>query len=71
MPVTPNVHLLKPLGAGGMGAVWLADHTVLKRQVVVKFMLGGMETNVAAAKRFQREAEAAAQVKSPHVVTMH
>ena len=71
MPVTPNVHLLQPLGAGGMGAVWLANHTVLKRHVVVKFMLGGMEANAAARKRFTREAEAAAQVKSPHVVTMH
>lgn len=70
MPVTPNVQLLKPLGAGGMGAVWLADHTALKTRVVVKFMLGGLDANVAAVKRFKREAEAAAQVKSPHVVQM-
>lgn len=38
--VTPNVRLLSPLGTGGMGAVWLADHAGLKTKVVVKFMLG-------------------------------
>ncbi len=70
MPVTTNVQLIKPLGAGGMGAVWLADHTALKTRVVVKFMLGGLDANVSAVKRFKREAEAAAQVKSPHVVQM-
>jgi eukaryotic-like serine/threonine-protein kinase len=68
MEVTPSVRLLSPLGAGGMGAVWLADHTALNTRVVVKFMLGGLDSSVSARARFKREAEAASQVKSPHVV---
>src|SRR3954471_22050435 len=70
MPVTASVRLLQPLRAGGMGAVWLADHTGLKTRVVVKFMLGGMDSSTGARLRFSREAAAAAAVKSPHVVQM-
>jgi serine/threonine-protein kinase len=71
MQVTPSVRLVEPLGAGGMGAVWLADHTSLKTRVVVKFMLGELGSSASARLRFSREAAAAAQVKSPHVVHMH
>src|SRR6186713_19139 len=53
-----------------MGAVWLADHHGLKTQVVVKFMLVGLDSSDSARTRFSREAAAAAQVKSPHVVQM-
>jgi eukaryotic-like serine/threonine-protein kinase len=68
--VTPNVRLVSPLGSGGMGAVWLADHTGLKTRVVVKFMHAGVDSTPSARARFSREASAAAQVKSPHVVQM-
>ena len=68
--VTPNVRLLRPLGAGGMGAVWVAEHLSLKTDVVVKFMLHGAENSQSARARFSREAAAAALVKSPHVVQM-
>jgi eukaryotic-like serine/threonine-protein kinase len=50
-----------------MGEVWIADHLALRTQVVVKF-LGQDADNPATIARFQREAAAAAQVKSPHVV---
>jgi serine/threonine-protein kinase len=66
--VTPNVRLVRPLGAGGMGAVWVAEHLALKTQVVVKFMAAELAANEEAIARFSREAAAAAQVKSPHVV---
>ena len=68
MEVTPSVRLVSPIGAGGMGAVWLADHTALNTRVVVKFMLGGLDSSTSARARFKREAEAASQVKIPHVV---
>ncbi len=68
--ITKGVSLLKPLTSGGMGAVWLADHLGLKTQVVVKFMLGSLDKSDSARTRFSREAAAAAQVKSPHVVQM-
>lgn len=51
-----------------MGAVWVADHLALRTQVVVKFILGELASNPDALSRFEREAAAASQVKSPHVV---
>ncbi len=68
MMVTPSVRLVRPLGEGGMGSVWVADHTALRTQVVVKFIAAGLKSSKEATERFSREAAAAAQVKSPHVV---
>jgi hypothetical protein len=68
MMVSTNVRLLRPLGEGGMGAVWVADHLSLRTQVVVKFMAGDLAMSPEATARFSREAAAASQVKSPHVV---
>jgi len=70
MMVTSNVRLVRPLGAGGMGSVWVADHLSLRTTVVVKFMAREMAGNSEATARFSREAAAASQVKSPHVVQM-
>jgi serine/threonine protein kinase len=68
MMVTTSVKLVRPLGEGGMGSVWVADHLALRTQVVVKFIASGLKGNREAVERFSREAAAAAQVKSPHVV---
>ena len=68
--ITKGVSLVSPLSSGGMGAVWLADHQGLKTRVVVKFMLEDLGASEGARSRFSREAAAAAQVKSPHVVQM-
>ncbi|MDB4938152.1 MAG: Serine/threonine protein kinase PrkC, regulator of stationary phase [Labilithrix sp.] len=68
MMVTPSVKLVRPLGEGGMGAVWVAEHLALHTQVVVKFIASGLTGSKEAQDRFSREAAAASQVKSPHVV---
>ena len=68
--VTPTIRLVRCLGAGGMGSVWIADHLALHTQVVVKFMAAQLVSSAEAVERFAREAGAAAQVKSPHVVQM-
>jgi serine/threonine-protein kinase len=68
--VTANVRLLRPLGAGGMGRVWLAQHEGLHSEVVVKFLSEALEGDAEAMERFSREAAAASRVKSPHVVQM-
>jgi serine/threonine-protein kinase len=68
MMVTPSVKLVRPLGEGGMGAVWVADHAALGTQVVVKFISSDLKESQEAHERFSREAKAASQVKSPHVV---
>ena len=68
--VNSSVRLVRPLGAGGMGSVWVADHLALNTQVVVKFIATELSRNADAVSRFKREAAAASQVKSPHVVQM-
>ncbi len=66
--VTPNIRLLRRLDAGGMGSVWIAEHAALRTEVVVKFIAVELAASPEAVERFSREAAAAAQVKSPHVV---
>ena len=68
--VTSAIRLVRCLGQGGMGSVWIADHLALRTQVVVKFMAAELGASAEAVERFSREAAAAAQVKSPHVVQM-
>jgi serine/threonine-protein kinase len=53
-----------------MGSVWVAEHVSLRTQVVVKFMSKELASSTEAVARFSREAAAASQVKSPHVVQM-
>jgi serine/threonine-protein kinase len=66
--IANSIKLVRPLGEGGMGAVWLADHQALETQVVVKFMHQALGADPASRERFSREAVAASKVKSPHVV---
>lgn len=68
--VTPNLRLVSPLGKGGMGHVWVAEHLGLRTNVVVKFMAGHLTGDPVMVERFGREAAAASRVKSPHVVQM-
>ena len=68
--VTPAVRLLRPLRRGGMGSVWVAEHTGLHTDVAVKFLSAELASDETSVGRFAREAAAASQVKSPHVVQM-
>jgi serine/threonine-protein kinase len=68
--VTPSIRLVRKLGAGGMGSVWIAEHLTLHTQVVVKFLAGSLVHDEVSRARFSREAASASQVKSPHVVQM-
>ena len=62
--------VLKKLGQGGMGAVYLGYDGALERKVALKMMLPQYAANVAARERFLREARSAAKVQSDHVVTI-
>ena len=53
-----------------MGSVWVAEHLSLRTHVVVKFMAEDLAESPRPSARFSREAAAASQVKSPHVVQM-
>ena len=55
------------LGAGGMGAVFLANHEQLRRHVAIKFLLSEAMSNPDAFARFEREAHAAAALQSDNV----
>ncbi|NUQ79363.1 MAG: protein kinase, partial [Polyangiaceae bacterium] len=66
--ISKHVQLVRMLGRGGMGSVWIADHLALKTQVAVKFMSSALATDPNMLTRFEREATSAAQIKSPHVV---
>ena len=59
------------IGRGGMGEVFLAEDTVLGREVAVKHILAGEEDSVVATQRLLREARSAARIHHPHVVTVH
>ena len=65
--ITGNLRLVRQLGQGGMGSVWIADHLALGTQVAVKFMSRTFAEHPQFIERFRREASAAAQLKNPHV----
>ncbi len=56
------------LGRGGMGSVWRAEHVQLKSPVAVKLLDPTIANNEQVLGRFLREAQAAAALRSPHVV---
>lgn len=72
MPRTIGGHrVIRLLGSGGMGRVWLAHDDRLDRDVAIKVMLPGKAVDPAARERFLRESRAAARVDHPNVVTIH
>lgn len=60
--------LLEPLGRGGMGVVFRADHRHLRRQVAVKVMSATDKDNPGMATRFSMEARAIARLQHPNIV---
>lgn len=66
--IAGKYRLDRPLAQGGMGAVWTAFDTALEVPVAVKFMAPALARLPDLVGRFEREAKAAAQLRSPHVV---
>jgi len=60
--------LVSLIGRGGMGSVWKAEHLGLRAPVAVKLIDQSIEMLPEALTRFHREAQAAASLRSPHVV---
>ncbi len=58
------------LGRGAMGSVWLARHLTLDVDVAVKFIDGAFRNEIGHRGRFVLEAQSAARIQSPHVVSV-
>jgi serine/threonine protein kinase len=68
MVVADRFRLVRMIGRGGMGSVWQAMHLGLDTPCAVKFIEGELANVAEAHARFEREAKAAAQLRSPNVV---
>jgi hypothetical protein len=67
----PRYRILGPLGAGGMGAVFKAEHLIMQRIVALKVINRSLVANPAMVDRFRREAQAAARLGHPNIVHAH
>ena len=65
----PKYRVVRRLGSGGMGTVWLAEHLVMHRQVAVKVIRPDLLARPGATNRFLREVRAAAKLHHPNIVT--
>jgi serine/threonine-protein kinase len=64
-------HIIRQLGAGGMGVVWLAEDTRLNRKVALKTVKSADADTTEGRQRLMREARAAAALNHPHIATVH
>ncbi len=67
--VSGRYRIRELLGEGGMGAVYLAEHTLMRKRVALKLLHADMSRDPEVLARFKREAEAAAHVEHPNVAT--
>src|SRR5262245_59839688 len=63
--------VLKVLGKGGMGTVFMAEDTRLHRIVALKVMLPSIAKKPIARDRFIREAQATAKIEHDHIITIY
>ncbi len=63
--------IIRQIGKGGMGLVYLAEDTILKRPVALKIVGKSNSDNSDAIERFRREAQAAARLSHPSVVQIY
>src|ERR671914_397902 len=63
--------LVRPIGSGGMGEVWLATEVHLRRKVALKLLPTDLTRDSRRVARFEQEARAASALNHPNVCTIH
>ena len=67
--ISDRYRIERLLGEGGMGAVYQAEHTLMRKRMAIKVLHPEMTRLPEVVARFEREAMAAAHIDHPHVVT--
>jgi len=66
-----NYRIIEKIGSGGMGDVYVAHDTKLDRKVALKFLSSDLCRDEECRIRFKREAQAAAKLSHPNIITIH
>lgn len=66
--IAGRYRIVSKFGEGGMGSVWRAEHLTLGSEIAIKLIDPTVAKHPEVRARFMREAQAAAQLRSPHVV---
>ncbi|MFH1686122.1 MAG: protein kinase [bacterium] len=69
--VVSKYTIVEKIGAGGMGEVFLADDSQLRREVALKFLPPNLTADSEFRVRFRREAMAAARLSHAHIITVY
>jgi len=66
-----SYEILSPLGTGGMGMVYRARDTRLRREVAIKILPAALASDAERLQRCKREATTVAALNHPNIVTIH
>src|SRR5687768_17194514 len=69
--VIGGCRLIRVIGRGGMGVVYLAEQEALRRQVAVKVIASEFASDAEFRRRFERESRLAASIEHPNLVPVY